>query len=96
MSKKQSKPQKAAGASKKALPAATTATSRPILAATLGALGDLAGNFSVGFFFLICSLLVGKDPLTADQFVYVAWSAMCCLVLVVVMVALRVYSSTIK
>ncbi|MBW6122633.1 hypothetical protein KZ843_06960 [Pseudomonas aeruginosa] len=93
MSKKKNKPK--AGA-KAAPPVAPATNSRPILAATLGAIGDLAGNFSVGFFFLICSLLVGKDSLTAAQFGYVVWAAMCCLVLAVVMMGLRVYSATIK
>ena len=93
MSKKKNRPK--AGA-KAAPPVASAATSQPFLATTLGAIADLAGNFSVGFFFLICSLLVGKDPLTAAQFGYVAWSAMCCLLLAVVMVGLRVYSATIK
>lgn len=88
-----SKPKKGA---RTAPPVAPATTSRPILAATIGALADLSGSASVGFFFLLCSLLVGADPLTAAQFGYVVWSAMCSLVLAVVMVALKVYSAVIK
>lgn len=77
-------------------PVAPATTSRPIFAATVGALGDLAGAFSVGFFFLLCSLLVASAPLTPAQFGYVVWSAVCCLILAVVMVTLKVYSAVIK
>lgn len=93
MSKRKSKPKTGANA---APPVAPATTSRPILAATLGALGDLAGSASVGFFFLLCSLLVGTDPLTSAQLGYVTWSAICCLVLAVLMVGLKVFSAVIK
>lgn len=91
---KRSKPKRTGAPA--APPVVPATSSRPIFAATVGALGDLSGSASVGFFFLLCSLLVGKDPLTADQFSYVAWSAMCCLVLAVVMIVLKVYSAVIK
>ncbi|MDS9914976.1 hypothetical protein RMI87_15840 [Pseudomonas aeruginosa] len=64
MSKKKNRPKSGA---KAAPPVASAATSQPFLAVTLGAIADLAGNFSVGFFFLICSLLVGMGNVTLPR-----------------------------